>query len=218
MTMRYRKPLWRRIGRRSPLYFLVHLYRQTERGLEGWRRRTYRVWLSAGRPVPAPEQVKQLLVRQAGEDYGCRVLVETGTFEGDMLLANRHHFARLVSIELSEELWRRASRRLRRASNVTLLHGDSADLLPGVVADLCEPALFWLDAHYSKGITAPGSTETPIEAELRTILAAPAGGHVVLIDDAQDFGRGDYPSIDSIRKLIAPRELAVVDGIIRFRV
>jgi len=137
---------------------------------------------------------------------------------GDMLAANRYWFTRLVSIELSEDLWERAKCRLGGISNITLLHGDSADLLPAVIAQLHEPALFWLDAHYSAGITARANLETPIESELRTILATTQPGHLVLIDDARCFGQGDYPSLEAIRDLIAPRELVVEYDIIRFRV
>jgi hypothetical protein len=174
------------------------------------------MWINAGCPLPAPPEVKQLTVRRVAHAHGCRVFVETGTFQGDMLVANHNHFKRLISIELSPDLWDRATSRLSGIHNVTLLQGDSAELLPRVVADIHEPTLFWLDAHYSEGITARGRSDTPIEEELRAILGASLPGHVVLIDDARCFGRGDYPSIDSVRRLIAPRELTVVDDVIRF--
>lgn len=212
---------WRALVRRTPLYRSL---RATQRRLidttvyqERKRARTYREWLEDGRPVPAPPEVKQTIVRQLARDHGCRVLVETGTFLGAMLVVNRHQFRRLVSIELSEDLWMRASDRLRRVANVTLLHGDSAVLLPAVVAKLHEPALFWLDAHYSAGITTRGAVDTPIATEIRTVLDSPIAGHVVLIDDARDFGKGDYPSIEALRRLVAPRDLDVADDIIRFR-
>jgi len=175
-------------------------------------------WVVAGRPVPTPPAIKQRLVRRVAKTESVTILVETGTFMGDMLAANRYWFTRLVSIELSEDLWERAKCRLGGISNITLLHGDSADLLPAVIAQLHEPALFWLDAHYSAGITARANLETPIESELRTILATTQPGHLVLIDDARCFGQGDYPSLEAIRDLIAPRELVVEYDIIRFRV
>jgi len=179
-----------------------------------------RVWDWRGRPVPPPHEVKRLLVREVARDCRCRVLVETGTHEGYMLLANHRHFARLVSIELEDELWRRASVRLSGLHNVTVLHGDSSTVLPPVIQSLREPTVFWLDAHYSAGGTAHGVYETPIVEEIRTILASQdaLAGSVVLIDDARCFGEGDYPTIDQLAALISPRPIEVADDVLRFEI
>lgn len=182
-------------------------------------RRSERRWIAGGRTLPPPGAVKQRAVREAGRAHGCRVLVETGTYLGDMLLANHRHFDRLVSIELGEDLWQQARVRLAGLHNVTLLQGDSATRLREVVASLDEPAVFWLDAHYSAGITARGDTETPIGVEVQAIIAAEGlAGSVVLIDDARLFGHGDYPNIEEVARLIAPREPEVAADIIRFAV
>jgi hypothetical protein len=61
---------------------------------------------------PAPRSVKHGMVRQAGREHECRVLVETGTYLGDMLVATDRYFDRHVPIELGEELWQRALLRL----------------------------------------------------------------------------------------------------------
>jgi hypothetical protein len=195
---------------------LQHVRRFRARiGEERRRRRIYRGWVGAGRPVPPPPEVKQLIVRRVAAEHSCKVLVETGTYLGEMMAANHDHFSRLVSIELSPELWRAAQTTLRGAPNVTLLQGDSAKLLPGIVADLTEPTLFWLDAHYSGGVTALGPVVTPIVTELETIFESPTGGHVVLIDDARELGQPGYPSLDELRLLAAPREVTVEDDIAR---
>jgi hypothetical protein len=163
--------------------------------------------------------VKQRILREAGREHDCRVLVESGTYLGGTLLSNHRNFERLVSIELGEQLWRQALVRLRHLHNVTLLQGDSATRLGEVIATLSQPAVFWLDAHYSGGITAMGDAETPIAHEIRLIVDAPQlAGSVVLIDDARLFGEGDYPSVEEVRALIAPRELTIADDILRFSV
>jgi hypothetical protein len=133
--------------------------------------------------------------------FGIATLVETGTYLGEMVAAQRTRFHRMWSIELSPELHRAAVQQFENARNVTLLQGDSGDLIEKVLADLEGPALFWLDAHYSEGNTARGSLETPVWRELQAILASPEE-HVVLIDDARHFGTGDYPSIEAIRGLV----------------
>jgi hypothetical protein len=84
---------------------------------------------------------------------------------------------------------------------VTLLQGDSGEVLASIVAQLESPALFWLDAHYSEGNTARGSLETPVRRELEVILRSPPD-HVILVDDARSFGTGDYPSLDAVQALV----------------
>ena len=74
---------------------------------------------------------------------------------------------------------------------------------PELLHDIHEPALFWLDGHYSGGFTARGDKETPVEAELRAILAHPVKGHVILIDDARCFtGVNDYPPISAMQRWV----------------
>lgn len=187
----------------------------TDRGMRWIERR----WISAGRPVPPPGPVKQWMVRQAGRECQSRVLVETGTYFGDMLIANHRHFDRLVSIELGEELWKNASQRVAGFAHVTVVHGDSAARLREIVATLAEPTVFWLDAHYSDGVTARGESETPILEEIKVIIEAERlGGSVVMVDDARCFGHGDYPAVDEVAALIAPRTLEVADDVMRFLV
>jgi hypothetical protein len=99
------------------------------------------------------------------------------------------------------DLYRAALARFAKRQNVTLLEGDSADLMESVVAQLEEPALFWLDGHYSAGITAQGDLDTPAQRELEIILAT-ADNHVILVDDARCFGSGDYPTLDAVQALV----------------
>src|SRR5579863_2091590 len=165
-----------------------------------------------------PETLKQATVRSYAERHGCRVLVETGTYQGDMLHAMLLVFDRLYSIELGHGLHAAAVERFRPFPRVKLFEGDSGTVLPRILAELNAPALFWLDAHYSKGVTAKGDLETPIEAELRAILAHPVKEHVILIDDAREFGkRQDYPPVERIRAQVAAayKHFEVGEDIIR---
>src|SRR5204862_6536405 len=88
--------------------------------------------------------------------------------------------------------------------NVELLLGDSAKILPDVLASLEQPALFWLDAHYSEGVTARGETVSPILTELDLVLGSAVKGHVILIDDAREFhdaAHSGYPGVEAIAAL-----------------
>lgn len=182
------------------------------------KRAEIRQWRAAGRPVPPPSAVKQATVRAYSRTLGLRTLVETGTYLGDMVEAQRRHFESIWSIELSPELHDAAAARFSRARNVVLLQGDSGELMPTVLDRLVGPALFWLDGHYSAGITARGILETPVARELETILAS-GYDHCILVDDARCFGSGDYPTLDEVRVLVAERRpgwsCVVRDDIIR---
>lgn len=117
------------------------------------------------------------------------VLVETGTWHGDgVQAALEAGFGHVYSIELSYELFARACDRFADNPRVTLLHGQSDERLPEVLNQLDGPATFWLDAHYSSGDTAHGTTFCPILDELDLIAHHPVKTHTLLIDDLRLFG------------------------------
>lgn len=177
-------------------------------------------WRRSGSPVPPPHLYKQKLLSRYASRYRLNTLVETGTYHGDMIFALRKRFQTILSIELGSELCEQARQRLREYTHVSIIQGDSAKVLPNILDDLKCPALFWLDGHYSAGITALGAKETPISAELDAILQHPLSGHVILIDDARNFdGTHDYPTLDALRQSVLTRapnaDLSVEDDIIR---
>jgi len=66
-----------------------------------------------------------------------------------------------------------------------------------------EPCLFWLDAHYSGGVTAQADSETPIVEEIKVILEHSCSDHVMLIDDAREFTTNkNYPTLEEIKQII----------------
>src|ERR1700682_2968118 len=66
-----------------------------------------------------------------------------------------------------------------------------------------QPALFWLDAHWSGRVTARGKDDSPIIPELRAILRSAPSGSVILIDARCLEGRGGYPTVPDLWQLIA---------------
>jgi hypothetical protein len=169
------------------------------------------------RTGPLPHLLKQRVVLNYGAASGAPVFVETGTFYGHMLRACLGHFDRLISIEIEPHFYRRAQQVFRGHPNVTLLSGDSGEILRDVLRTLTDRCLFWLDAHYSGGITGRGQLETPIVQELEGILSH-AYRHTVLIDDADCFdGTNGYPRIAWIENAAnrSAYSVSVVDNIIR---
>ena len=79
-------------------------------------------------------------------------------------------------------------------------------MLGSVLDRLDRPALFWLDGHFSGGITAKGEKETPVMEEIDQILNHRVKGHTILIDDARCFGVDpSYPTIAELESVIRER-------------
>jgi hypothetical protein len=158
-------------------------------------------WSSQGSSLPPPHFVKEVAIREYAAKFGLRTFVETGTLFGEMVAAMTRNFDRIISIELDPTLASQARRRFKRYGNVTILQGDSGVMLPGVLRDIAEPCLLWLDGHYSGGVTARGNLETPVLAEITHVLGTPVE-HVLLVDDARLFtGVNDYPTLKGVRSL-----------------
>lgn len=163
-------------------------------------------WRRRGEPAPPPYALKRRTLREYARRFGLTMLVETGTFYGDTSFALRNDFDSIVSIELDRALHERAKKRLQPYKQITLLQGDSGKVIAGVMQGVSQPVLFWLDAHYSGGITARGELDSPIFAELEAILTHSIKNHVILIDDARDFtGGGGYPTVLQLREYLRER-------------
>lgn len=162
----------------------------------------------------ASRQKRRTIARYARE-FETPVLVESGTYLGTTVAALRRRFERVYSIELDDELYERARARFARHERVEILHGDSGEVLPWLLPQIESACLFWLDGHYSDGITARGSTDSPLRQELRAVLARRRPDDVVLVDDARFLtGEHGYPTIDEIRALVRdarPNHLVEVD-------
>jgi hypothetical protein len=160
-------------------------------------------------------------VKEYAQKFNIETFVETGTYLGQMIDATKENFKEIVSIELDKNLFERAKNRFSGYKNITILQGDSSELLPGYIQNIRKPILFWLDAHYSAGFTAKGKLNTPIMKELESILIHPLNTeHVILIDDARHFNGGDdYPTLHELRQLAMNKNpnliLNVKDDIIR---
>lgn len=177
-------------------------------------------WAMTGRPLPAPHRVKRKVVLDYARRYCMNALVETGTYLGDMVDAVRLFVGQVHSIELSEDLYVKAVERFSSYTNIFIYHGDSSEVLSAVLDKVQEPCLFWLDGHYSAGMTAKGRKDTPIVEELSHILKRKKYDDVILIDDAVLFtGRDGYPTCSDVSKLVLNRRpdfmVEVKDDIIR---
>jgi len=160
-------------------------------------------WERDGKPAPSPHIIKQRTLLTYAKEYGLKNLIETGTLHGDMVEAMKNDFDLIYSIELSNGLYNEAKKRFKGEEHIKLIHGDSGIELKNVINKINHPALFWLDGHYSGGVTAKGNNDTPIYEELNHILNTKEKRHVIIIDDAHLFGVDPaYPSIEELNKFI----------------
>ena len=181
------------------------------------------MWQNSGCPVPPPHIVKQMAIADYQQKYGYTTLIETGTFYGDMVEAQKKRFKKVISIELGVDLFKRAQNKFRNDKNVEIVQGDSSAALIPIAKDLKEPAIFWLDGHYSSGDTARGDKDCPVYEELDAIFGGKKLDHVLLIDDARCFiGESDYPTIAQLTEYIKAKNdnyiLEVKDDIIRYTI
>lgn len=157
-------------------------------------------WNLTGYGLPIPHIVKEEMISEFALKHKIKNFVETGTYLGVMVDAQKNNFDMIYSIELNKSLHAHAKLKFRGYKYIKLLNGDSGEKLKEVLRELKAPALFWLDAHFSGGITSRGKKLTPILIELRLIKKRKYAD-VILIDDANLFdGTNDYPTLADLKK------------------
>jgi hypothetical protein len=170
----------------------------TELGLLMRSGRHLRAWIDNGKPAPVPHSVKVRNILSVAGLFGIKTLVETGTQAGATLAATLHYFDRLYSIEIYEPSVIAARKRFAAWPKIEIIRGDSATELPALIKTIDQPALFWLDGHYSGKGTGMGDEHSPIVAEIAHIRSLrPPGRDAIIIDDARLFvGKDGYPPLD----------------------
>lgn len=197
--MPFERPL-RALGLMDPL---IRVHRQIDhlRSYVGIIQAT--IWIIDGSRMPPPPHVKHEVLRRHAREFNLDTFVETGTYLGDTVYAMRRACNRIYSIELSKELAKKARRRFSKFTNIQILEGDSTVILPQILKSIDTPCLFWLDAHFSGGVTVAGSSPMPILEEVRAIIEHPVRGHVILVDDSRSFvGKNGYPTIEQLNSFV----------------
>lgn len=169
-------------------------------------------------PVPASHIYKEKTVEYYSKHYRCEILVETGTYLGEMVSAMEGKFSKIYSIEIVEELYCKNVEKFKNNSDINLCCGDSSKVLKTICEKCNKRTLFWLDGHYSGGITGKGEKECPIWEELDSIFRYMEVPFVILIDDARCFvGRQSYPTLEELKVYVTAKgkRMLVSNDIIR---
>lgn len=184
------------------------------------KKRLYNLWMENKNIINPPSFIKEKIIKMYAKKFSTKVLIETGTGKGDMIKAMRKEFKSIHSIELDKALYEYAKGRFSKYNHINLYYGDSSKILPTVLFKVKKPCIFWLDAHYSGGITAKGDLNTPIIKELDSIISESDFTYVILIDDARDFiGENDYPTLVELKQFVLSKNpklrIIVKEDIIR---
>lgn len=181
--------------KKTPIFYAVVYFRRVTRGYGDLIRR-----VGENKYEYSPTHD---LIKKVQSSNNIQIFVETGTFIGNTLIGLHQFFHKLYSIELDKGIYRLAKKRLSGYPNVEIVQGDSAKQLSRILKAISEPAIFWLDAHYSSGVTGLGELQTPVLRELKAIFDHPVKNHYILIDDVKDFnGLNDYPTVEEILNFI----------------
>ncbi|MBZ5532704.1 MAG: class I SAM-dependent methyltransferase [Acidobacteriia bacterium] len=185
---------FRKLLQRTPFY---GLYKAAGHYPDYW------YWKLRGEPVRSPHLVKQRAVLEYAQRYGLHVLVETGTYYGEMVAAMKNRFQEIHSVEFDSQLAQQAQKKFARWPHIHILEGDSQKKIPELLQTLNQPALFWLDAGYYGWAGLQGDKQR-LTTELETILSHRIKEHVILMDDARGLnGENGSPTVDQLKQRIA---------------
>ena len=138
-----------------------------------------------------------------------RIFVETGTYKGKTTRWAAQQFDIVHTVEKAAPFFDRYHEELEQLGNVHTYFGDSRDVLSAIVDELeDDSAVFWLDGHWSGGLTAGSDDECPLLDELDIIKHR--RNDIIMIDDArlflaappEGFDPNQWPSIFDIAKVM----------------
>jgi hypothetical protein len=153
---------------------------------------------------------KRTLIRDLLREHPRSIAIETGTYLGDTTLLLSKKCRSVTSIEFSPELARKARERFRRSDGVVIVEGDSGQCLADILSPQVDDVFFWLDAHYSAGITSGLPNLAPLAQEIEVIANWSTGKQfTIAIDDAHELGSIGYPSEEEVRSLILSQTLGI---------
>ncbi len=159
----------------------------------------YATWPRRDFDAPSPHFVKQSRILKNSFPEG--TWVESGTYFGDTTRFLGKKGVTVYSIEPQIDLYKKAKNQFQKFKNIIILQGLSEEVFPELLPRLKGDINFWLDGHYSAGITFKGPIDTPILKELDAIENNLRNFRnvCIMIDDIRVFNPEidpAYPSID----------------------
>ncbi len=137
--------------------------------------------------------LRESLLNELKTIFKIDTFIETGTYLGDTTVRAASIFNQVHTVELSKELFHKASTRFKNYKNITAHCGESNLVLRNILSKSLGRCLFYLDGHYSGHVTARGVLDTPVIEELEAIGNAQKTDSILLIDDIRLFQNSSYP-------------------------
>jgi predicted O-methyltransferase YrrM len=151
--------------------------------------------------MPMPPHLKVNRVVSICRILEAEMFVETGTYRGDTSAAASRFVDEVITVEIDVRLAELARRRFAQG-NVSVLTGDSGDLMAEIVRrSEGKSVLYWLDGHFSAGVTGGNESLPPLKRELDDIMPSLQPGSLVLIDDVREFGSNGYPTVNDMNDI-----------------
>ncbi len=131
------------------------------------------------------------LIEKLATNFKISNFVETGTYHGGTAIWAANFFKNVLTIEYSKELYEQTVAKFD-ISNIEFIFGDSRTELSKLVERLDSSSLFWLDAHWSGGLTYGDTDQCPLIEEIN-IINSSSLDNFILIDDARLFTSPPQP-------------------------
>jgi hypothetical protein len=165
------------------------------------RKNEEREWKQRRYAAPSLAHIKRAVLLRNGVTKG--TWVETGTFLGDTAELLARDAKEVYTIEPDMALFEKANARFQGKPSIHVIHGLSENILSTLLPTLSGTINFWLDGHYSGGITHKGPIDCPVREELLQIEKNldRYDNVTVLIDDIRCFDPSipeyaDYPDLN----------------------
>jgi hypothetical protein len=163
----------------------------------------FKNWKHKDYSSPSPKLVKDRVLYR--NSIPGATWIETGTYLGETTKLLAQWGKAVFSLEPANQLYERAAALFSSQKHVTILNAASEEAFPKLLPSLTGPVNFWLDGHFSAGMTYQGDLDTPVMLELQSIAAnieklAPV---CIMIDDIRCFGSPlpeytSYPPLDAL--------------------
>jgi hypothetical protein len=159
--------------------------------------------------------IKKFNLNRIIKEYNTAYFFETGTWKGDgVAYAAQSPFKKILSSEIIPEIADKAVERFKKDDRVTIITGNSTDVLNNHIGKLDGNCVFWLDAHFpgaEEGLNKYNDFEDekiklPLQEEIRLIREKRQQFQdVILIDDLRIYEEGPYKSGNLPENVLPPK-------------
>jgi hypothetical protein len=122
------------------------------------------------------------------------IFIESGTYEGKTIFAMENYFEKLYTVEVTKYYYDMVYN--KNKPKISFLLGDTEEIFPILLPTIEEPAIFFLDGHYSGCYTGYGSQKVPLLSELTIIANNFKPNAIIIIDDCRLFETEDWEHVN----------------------